>query len=92
MGLGDAKLSLGIGWLLGTAQGVSALLVAFWLGTIVGLLLIGISKIRALFLPGKYFTLKSEIPFGPFLAFGALIAFLFHLDVGMLTSLLSFYV
>ncbi|MBI5004625.1 MAG: prepilin peptidase [Candidatus Lloydbacteria bacterium] len=92
MGFGDAKLALGLGWLLGFAQGIAALLVAFWSGTIIGLLLIGISKIRTLSLPGKYFTLKSEIPFGPFLVFGALISFLFRLDVSMLVPLFSFYV
>lgn len=92
MGFGDAKLALGLGWLLGFAQGVAALLVAFWSGAIVGLLLIGISKIRTLSLSGKYFTLKSEIPFGPFLVFGALVSFLLRLDISMLTSLLSFYV
>lgn len=91
MGFGDAKLALGIGWLLGPAQGISALLSAFWLGAIVGILLIGASKTRALFLPAKYFTLKSEIPFGPFIIFGAFIAFLFNLDIDTFISLLSFY-
>ena len=92
MGFGDAKLALGIGWLLGPAHGVSAILLAFWSGAIVGILLIGISKMRALFLSRKSFTLKSEIPFGPFLAFGAIISFLFNFDIGTFTALLSFYI
>lgn len=92
MGFGDAKLALGIGWLLGPSQGISALLVAFWSGAVIGILLVGISRMRGLFLPKKYFTLKSEIPFGPFLALGALISFLLNLTVGTFTSLLSFYV
>lgn len=92
MGFGDATFALGLGWLLGPAQGISALFLAFWSGAIVGILLVGISNTRALFLPRKSFTLKSEIPFGPFLAFGACISFLFNLDINALAALLSFYV
>ena len=32
IGLGDGKLSLSIGWLLGFVHGVSALIIAFWIG------------------------------------------------------------
>ncbi|MBI5005118.1 MAG: prepilin peptidase [Candidatus Lloydbacteria bacterium] len=92
MGFGDAKFALGIGWLLGPAQGISALLVAFWSGAVIGVLLVGASHIHTLFLARKSFTLKSEIPFGPFLAFGACVSFLFNLDVGVFISLLSFHV
>jgi prepilin signal peptidase PulO-like enzyme (type II secretory pathway) len=90
-GFGDAKLAVSIGWLLGPSLGVSALLIAVWSGALVGILLMTASGMRALFLHGKYFTLKSEIPFGPFLAFGTLVAFLLRLDLGTVMSLLSFY-
>lgn len=69
MGLGDAKLALGCGWLLGFTNGVIGLLIAFWSGALTGIFLL-------LFLP-KTFKLKSRIPFGPFLALGAIIALLF---------------
>lgn len=35
MGLGDAKLALVIGWMLGIAQGFTAVVYSFWIGTIV---------------------------------------------------------
>ncbi|MBI2046290.1 MAG: prepilin peptidase [Parcubacteria group bacterium] len=91
IGLGDAKLALAIGWLLGPTHGTFAILIAVWSGAIVGILLIAASKMRALFLRGNYFTLKSEIPFGPFLAFGALTSFLLRFHIGTVISLLSFY-
>jgi leader peptidase (prepilin peptidase)/N-methyltransferase len=72
MGLGDAKLSLGLGWLLGLSRALSSLVVAFWSGAIIGLLLLLFSKKHGL---------KSEIPFAPFLIFGAIIAFLFELHL-----------
>ncbi|MDP3958450.1 MAG: prepilin peptidase [bacterium] len=68
MGLGDAKLALGLGWLLGAAGSVMAFLFAFWTGAAVAAVL--------LFLRGRRFTMKSEIPFAPFLVLGTGIALL----------------
>ena len=84
MGLGDAKLALGIGWFLGLIKGGSAIILGFWMGAIVGLVLVGISKLskikkgRSFF---KNYGLKSEIPFGPFLILGTMIAFFFNINV-----------
>ncbi len=75
MGLGDAKLALGLGWLLGLAQGLSGLVLAFWTGALVGIVLLIFSK--------KY-SMKTEIPFAPFLVLGAIIAFFFGLNFFML--------
>lgn len=72
MGLGDAKLALGLGWLLGFSSLLSGAVVAFWSGAIISLILLVFSK--------KY-KIKSEIPFAPFLVLGALIAFLFKLTL-----------
>ena len=72
MGLGDAKLALGLGWFLGFSRILSGAVVAFWGGAIIGLFLILFSK--------KY-GIKSEIPFAPFLVLGVLIAFLFELSL-----------
>lgn len=58
MGFGDVKLALGMGWLLGLIGGLSALLFAFWMGGIVGICLLALSR--------KY-SLHSQIPFAPFL-------------------------
>jgi prepilin signal peptidase PulO-like enzyme (type II secretory pathway) len=69
MGLGDAKLALGIGWLLGLFKGILALLVSFWTGALIGIFLLFFFK--------KEYNLKSRIPFGPFLVLGIIIAFFF---------------
>ena len=79
MGLGDAKLALGIGWLLGSVSGIFAILGGFVLGAIISIPLLVFSSqwwrdIVARFTPrGTFlksiggFTMKSEVPFGPFL-------------------------
>ena len=69
IGLGDAKLAVGLGWLLGLSRALSGLVIAFWSGALVGLVLIAFSKRH---------SMKSEISFAPFLVWGALLAFLFE--------------
>lgn len=78
IGLGDGELSLGVGFLLGISKGFSALVLAFWIGAVISLLVIFISKIlntSKLNLEGKKLTMKSEIPFAPFIILGFLIVF-----------------
>lgn len=72
MGLGDAKLAIGLGWVLGLSRAVSGVVVAFWIGAVVGIFLVVFSKDHGM---------KSEIPFAPYLALGALLAFLFELHL-----------
>lgn len=72
MGLGDAKLAIGLGWLLGLSRAISGVVVSFWSGAVIGLILIAFSKNH---------KMKSEIPFAPFLVLGFLIAFLFELHI-----------
>jgi len=84
MGLGDAKLAWGIGWLLGLVKGSSAIILGIWIGAVVGLLLIALSKViqrKQLFFKGKNFTIKSELPFAPFLIIGMVLVFFFGWDV-----------
>ncbi len=68
MGLGDAKLAISFGWLLGLSSALSGLVLAFWSGAIVGLLLMAFSRNHGM---------KSEIPFAPFLVLGVILTFLF---------------
>ncbi|WP_424766782.1 prepilin peptidase [Paenibacillus sp. sgz302251] len=65
MGMGDVKLFALLGWVIGFPNLILAFLLAFLTGTLVGgaLLLFGIVQ------------RKQPIPFGPFLAFGAILAF-----------------
>jgi leader peptidase (prepilin peptidase)/N-methyltransferase len=72
MGLGDAKLAIGLGWLLGLSRILSGVILSFWSGAIIGILLIVFSK--------KH-SIKSEIPFAPFLVLGSILAFLFELHL-----------
>jgi leader peptidase (prepilin peptidase)/N-methyltransferase len=92
MGFGDAKLSLGIGFLMGFRYAPSSIILAFWIGAAISLLLILIRKL-SLFnsnsrLPQaiKNLTIKSEIPLAPFLIIGAILVFFLKLDVLNLTT------
>ncbi|MBL7045234.1 MAG: prepilin peptidase [Parcubacteria group bacterium] len=78
IGLGDGKLALGIGWFLGLSLGASAIMISFWVGAVVGIFLMLIS---ALYLSKKRLTMKSEIPFGPFLILGLILVFFFEIDI-----------
>jgi len=94
MGLGDAKLVLGFGWLLGIFPGYIALSLSFCIGAFVGVFLLlplrrarsflsnhGITRFR---LPRGGFTMRSEVPFGPFLVLGLCIlwfAQLYTIDI-----------
>lgn len=77
IGLGDAKLSLGIGWLLGPVYGIASVFFAFVIGAVISVCILmplpalmrrlhktGIARFRS---RGAQLTMKSEVPFGPFL-------------------------
>ena len=87
MGLGDGKLVIGIGFLLGLERGISALLFAFWIGALISVFLLFMSRYLKLKFKGKSLTIKSEIPFGPFLILGTGLVYFF--DFNILTFLLS---
>ncbi len=64
MGIGDIKLAFLMGLILGWPNIMVALFSAFFVGAIIGIILI---------VSGKK-GLKSEVPFGPFLVFGTFLA------------------
>lgn len=70
MGLGDGKLLVGLGFMLGMLGVLSAVVFAFWAGGAIGILLLIFSK--------KYGR-KSEVPFAPFLVLGAFLVLLCNL-------------
>jgi leader peptidase (prepilin peptidase) / N-methyltransferase len=80
MGLGDAKLTVGIGVLLGFSGGIAALMIAFWIGALWG--------VPYLLLARKKMALSHEMPFGPFLALGTFLVFLFEIDLQVMQSVL----
>ena len=67
MGGGDIKLAFVLGVWLSWPGIFIAIIASFWLG----------GAAAALMLAGKYKNLKSHIAFGPFLAFGAWIAYMY---------------
>lgn len=81
MGLGDAKLFWATGWILGLVKSLSSLVISFWTGAIVSLFLIGSYKIFQLNRGSKGLTMKSEIPFGPFIVLGIFIVYFFGFDI-----------
>jgi leader peptidase (prepilin peptidase)/N-methyltransferase len=65
MGFGDVKLALGMGWLLGFPAGLFAVFFAFIIGATVSVPILLWGKLRSGGVEGL--TMKSEVPFGPFL-------------------------
>jgi prepilin signal peptidase PulO-like enzyme (type II secretory pathway) len=73
IGLGDGKLALGMGWFLGLSGGISAVVLAFWLGALVAVSMLAIQ--RAWPKLGSALNMKSEIPFAPFLIVGTILVY-----------------
>ncbi|MGC9605227.1 MAG: prepilin peptidase [Minisyncoccia bacterium] len=82
MGLGDAKLLLGIGWLLGLVGAVNAVILAFWIGAAASLAWIVAT--------GSRFKPRMEVPLAPYLILGTYLVLLFGvqvMDIRMLSGL-----
>ncbi|HEV7449575.1 MAG TPA: prepilin peptidase [Candidatus Paceibacterota bacterium] len=73
MGWGDGFLEISLGLLLGLTAGLTALFVAFWSGALIGVVLLLVSKNR--------YTMRSEVPFAPFLILGCAVAYFLHVDI-----------
>lgn len=78
IGLGDAKLALPLGLLLLPGAALSMIVLSFWIGATIALLLLAAQLVRTWYRQRsytrgvvanttQYFTMKSEIPFAPFL-------------------------
>lgn len=64
MGLGDAYVGVALGFLFGTIQTLNVIILSFWTGAGIGIVLLALKK---------GFKMKSEVPFVPFLFVGTLI-------------------
>lgn len=93
LGFGDVKLAFPLGLLVGAEHVFSMVVFSFWIGAIVSLGLVGVAKL----LRGKLglrfgtegLTIKSIVPFAPFLVAGCLLVFFTQLNV---INLFSFYI
>ncbi|KKP56177.1 MAG: Peptidase, A24 type IV prepilin peptidase family protein [Parcubacteria group bacterium GW2011_GWC1_34_10] len=84
LGFGDVKYILVLGFFLGFVEGLSAVILSFWIGAVFSLIALSLKYLKLhLNLPllNNNFTIKSEIPFGPFLSTGIIISFYFNLDI-----------
>ena len=88
IGFADSKLALAIGWLTVATTGLlssafSSVTLSVWVGAGYGILLIILSKVHksGLIFKDKNFTIKSEIPFGPFLIIGLWMVFYFGFNL-----------
>ncbi len=87
MGLGDSKFMIGIGFLLGLSAGATAILFSFWIGAVVSILVLLFSRFF-----GKHgVSLKTAIPFGPFLALGTMIVVLFNCNLETIFRIIGGY-
>jgi leader peptidase (prepilin peptidase)/N-methyltransferase len=81
MGFGDVKLAPVIPLFVGSALGVAAVMLSFWIGAVLSLLLMALGQKKA----------KDRIPFGPFLVLGALLCFFFPDAIVGLFSYFSYF-
>lgn len=84
MGFGDIKYIAIIGFFLGIVNGASAVVLSFWIGAFVSVLLLLVPKILTAFglsNTQNKFKMNSAIPFGPFLSLGVLISFYLNVDI-----------
>jgi leader peptidase (prepilin peptidase)/N-methyltransferase len=86
MGFGDAKLALGVGWMLGFSGGIFSIALAFWIGAVVSLILLALQKIKI----AKFkLSFKSEIPFAPFIILAVFIQLLTSWNIQSIINFLS---
>lgn len=91
IGFGDVKFMGLMGMLLGFKEGLSAVLFSFWIGFVYVMFLFLYAQASKLFnLPSgrKEITMKSELPFAPFLVLGTLLGLFLNVDL-ISTALLN---
>lgn len=93
IGLGDAKLAFPLAIIAGAEGALSMVVLSFWIGAAISVALLLIAKLLKkgkTLLPFRMqgLTMKSEVPFAPFLILGFLLAHLFHADIFVITSYL----
>ena len=91
IGFGDAKLAVPLAFILGPFATFSSIVFSFWIGAFVSILLLILpglyKKMQHFYTPSpiakkiKYFTMKSEVPFAPFMIAAFLLVYIYKIDV-----------
>lgn len=86
LGFGDAKLAVPLAFMVGIGGVFSMIALSFWIGTIISVVVLVWQKYRrrgqlAFHLRQTTLTIKSEVPFAPFLILGFLVVFIGGVDV-----------
>mgnify|MGYP003395011521 CR=1 FL=1 len=92
---GDAKLAFPLGVTVGLGGVFSMVVLSFWIGAGVSLILLGLQRLLKRGKPALHFlssplTIKSEVPFAPFLILGFLMVQFLHADIFNITYSLFF--
>ena len=96
IGFGDAKLALPLGMMVGLGGVFSMVVLSFWIGAAISLTLLGFERALKRGKTNLHFlrsplTIKSEVPFAPFLIAGFLLVQFLHADIFDITyALFSF--
>ncbi|MCC6520641.1 prepilin peptidase [Candidatus Nomurabacteria bacterium] len=86
IGLGDAKLMVPIGLLLGLKQSIVAVMIAFWIGAIVSVIVLVIKHLTK----NAQWTMKTEVPFAPFLLLATLLVYFLQIDIATIIGWFTF--
>ena len=85
LGFGDVKLAFPLGLLVGPVYVFSFVVLSFWIGSVISLFLLYWPKLRwgkyPLRLTSTTLTMKSAVPFAPFLVASCLVVLFFRLNV-----------
>lgn len=90
LGFGDVKLAFPLGLLVGPTLVFSFVVLAFWIGAGISLLILGYQKYSRgkarLHLSTQTLTMKSAVPFAPFMVVSSLVILFTHFNVLVLFS------
>lgn len=97
IGLGDAKLAIPLGLVVGAWESISMFILSFWIGAVVAVGLLLLQRILGTlkrYRGGQLFlrflrrplTIKSEVPFAPFLVAAFLLVHFVHVDAFLLVD------
>jgi len=85
LGFGDVKLAIPLGLWVGPAGVFSFVVGSFWVGAVISLIILGWMRFergqKRLQLSSETLTMKSAVPFAPFMIIGAGLVYFLNLNV-----------